>query len=49
MKYQGEHTVVIDAPQSIKLVFELAGDRASAFTLHQGEAVIRAPRVEGTL
>lgn len=47
MKYQGEHTFVLDAPQSIKLVFELEGDHASGFTLHQGDVVARAPRVEG--
>lgn len=49
MKYQGEHTFVLDAPQSIELVFELEGDRASAFTLHQGDMITRAPRVDGTL
>ncbi|MGH7577533.1 MAG: serine hydrolase domain-containing protein [Longimicrobiales bacterium] len=47
MKYQGEHTFVLDAPQEIKLVFELEGDRASGFTLHQGGETRAAPRIDG--
>ncbi|MGH7481448.1 MAG: serine hydrolase domain-containing protein [Longimicrobiales bacterium] len=45
MLYQGEHTFLLDASQEIRLVFELEEGRATGFTLHQGGAVIRAPRV----
>jgi hypothetical protein len=45
MMYQGEQTFLLDAPEAIKLVFELDGERATRFTLHQGGAVMPAPRI----
>jgi hypothetical protein len=49
MKYQGAHTFLLDAPQAIKLVFELDGDRATRFTLHQNGAVVPATRMGRSL
>jgi CubicO group peptidase (beta-lactamase class C family) len=47
MKYQGDQTFLLEAPQEIKLVFVLEGNRAIRFTLHQNGAVVPAPRVGG--
>jgi D-alanyl-D-alanine carboxypeptidase len=45
MRYQGEHTFQLDAPQAIRLVFDASGNPAPAFTLHQGAGVLSATRI----
>ena len=47
MKYQGELTFLLDAPQIIKLVFQLNGARAAGFDLYQNGAVVPARRLGG--
>ncbi|HEX9710567.1 MAG TPA: serine hydrolase domain-containing protein, partial [Candidatus Thermoplasmatota archaeon] len=45
MKYQGEQTFLLDAPQEIRLVFELEGEGGARFTLHQNGAAVQAERI----
>lgn len=46
LRFVGDHT--FDAPEGmeIRMVFTVAGDRATSFTLHQGGAEIVARRIE---
>jgi hypothetical protein len=43
--FQGNHTFVGSIDQEIRLVFDVEGDRATAFTLHQGSGTTRARRI----
>lgn len=44
MLYQGDHTFLLNAPQEIRLVFEVEDGQATRFVLHQGGATVPAPR-----
>lgn len=47
LAYQGEHTfVVVDDDEEIRLVFDLADNRATGFTLHQAGQTLSARRIE---
>lgn len=44
LRYQGDHVFVPDFDDSVRLVFTVEGDRATAVTLHQGGGVFRGDR-----
>ena len=46
LRHTGDHTFFGPAATGIRVVFTLEGDRATAFTLHQGGASVVARRID---
>ncbi len=46
LRYQGQHAFVASFDETVRIEFQVAGDRATGFTLHQGGTTQRAARVD---